>query len=89
MFMIRAFCVGILLLAGVSVAEEKQYYQPDPEKHSALEAQRCASYKKQVVLIKRRLTGPVNIKSDIKRMHDKLESLERSIAQYCPAEAAK
>lgn len=68
---------------------DDKYYQADPAKHAALEAKRCADYKKQTDIIRRRLTGPVVVKSDIEKMHKKLESLQLSIAKYCPADAEK
>lgn len=78
---------GLLLWTGAAMAE--QYYQADPAKLAAMEAERCKGYEKEKSLIQRRLGGPVNRPADVKKMKDKLATLDNLIAQKCTAPGTK
>ena len=75
----------VLLLSGWALAEQQQYYQADPAKLAALQAARCANLQKEAELIRKRLTGPVNLAGDMERMKTKLRAVEASAVKYCPA----
>ncbi|QZA80807.1 hypothetical protein [Deefgea piscis] len=71
---------SVLWLA--SLAPAQQYYQGDPDKLRALEAQRCAKITQEQRLIQRRLGGP-NQPYAVQRMKDKQQILQADFAKYC------
>ncbi|WP_288841305.1 hypothetical protein [uncultured Deefgea sp.] len=75
---------SVLWLA--SLASAQTYYQGDPDKLRALEAQRCAKINQEHRLIQRRLGGS-NRPYDVQKMKDKQQILQADFAKYCSKKA--
>lgn len=72
----------IMLLISSSLTLAEQYYQADPAKLAALEAQRCAKLQKENNLINQRLSGN-NKPYDIAKMKDRQKVVQADYAKYC------
>ncbi|WP_047393534.1 MULTISPECIES: hypothetical protein [Chitinibacter] len=83
--LLRRLCLSLLCLSAFAQANStSQYYQADPAKLAALEAQRCAKLAKEDELITRRLTGKANNKSyDIQKMQQRQQVVRADFAKYC------
>lgn len=78
----------ILLLCAATVGAA-DYYQADPAKFAAMQAERCDKAQKETGLINKRMAMGGLRKEQVERMQTRLKVLEGDIARNCTTNTGK